>query len=271
MNKLRPQNTLGILGNRGRTGGTLIIGLVIAAITLFRYCSTSTYNEYLGIRQNVSISPEEEIAIGLQSKPMMVQEFGGYDSDQRAQQLVKEVGQRLVQNSVASKTPYQYEFHLLADRNTVNAFALPGGQVFITRALFDRLTDADQLAGVLGHEIGHVIGRHSGERMEKDQLLKGLAGAAGVAMGDAQSAQMAQQVAALIGLKYGREQELQSDDLGVRFMIDAGFKPEKLIDVMEILKMASGGQSKPEFTSSHPDPENRKEMIEAAIKKYRKE
>ncbi|MBK9270534.1 MAG: M48 family metalloprotease [Saprospiraceae bacterium] len=271
MNKLKSQIPLGILGNRGRTGGTLIVGLIIAAVTLFRYCSTSTYNEYLGIRQNVSISPEQEVAIGLQSKPMMVQEYGGYDADQRAQQLVKEIGQRLVQASIASKTPYQYDFHLLADRNVVNAFALPGGQIFITRALFDRLTDVEQLAGILGHEIGHVVGRHSGERMEKDQLLRGLAGAAGVAMGDPNSAQMAQQIAALIGLKYGREQELQSDDLGVRFMMDAGFNPEKLIDVMEILKMASGGQSRPEFTSTHPDPDNRKEMIEAAIKKYRKE
>lgn len=253
----------------GRLGGTLIIALIIAGISLFRYCSTASYNEYLGINQHVSITPDQEIAIGLHSKPAMIQEYGGHDADQRAQELVREVGRRLVQSSVAAQTPYQYEFHLLADPNTVNAFALPGGQVFITRALFDRLTDVDQLAGVLGHEIGHVIARHAGERMEKDNLLQGLAGAAGVAMGDYQSAQMAQQVAALIGLKYGREQELQSDDLGVRFMIEAGFNPEKLIDVMEILKRASGSQERPEFTSTHPDPENRKQKIEEAIQKYK--
>jgi len=254
---------------RGRVGGSLILALIIAGITLFRYCSTSSYNEYLGINQHVSITPDQEIAIGLNNRPAMIEEFGGPDPDVNDQQLVREVGNHLVRSSVASKTPYKFEFHLLADPRTVNAFALPGGQIFITRALFSQLTNEDQLAGVLGHEIGHVIGRHAGERMEKDQLLTGLAGAAGVAMGDQQSAQMAQQFAALIGLSYGRDQELQSDELGVKFMIDAGYKPEALIDVMEILKRASGGASRPEFTSSHPDPENRKQKIEEAIARYR--
>jgi len=105
--------------------------------------------------------------------------------------------------------------------------------------------------------------------MEKDGLLRGLAGAAGVALGDYGASQMAQQVAMLIGLKYGREQELQSDDLGIRFMIDAGYQPEQMIDVMEILKAASGGAQRDEFSSTHPDPENRKEKIIESIQKYR--
>jgi predicted Zn-dependent protease len=258
-----------IRGGGLRLGAPIIIALVIAGFSYFRYCSTETYNEYLGINQHISLTPEQEIAIGLQSKPAMIQEYGGMDPDQRAQALVQETGASLVQNSVASKTPYQYQFHLLADPNTINAFALPGGQIFITRALFNQLQTKDQLAGVLGHEIGHVVARHAGERIEKDQLWQGIAGAAGIAMGDYQSAQAAQQIAALISLKYGRDQELQSDNLGVRFMMDAGFQPEELIGVMEILKKASGGQSREEFTSTHPDPENRKEKIKEAIEQYR--
>jgi predicted Zn-dependent protease len=192
----------------------------------------------LGIEQHVSLTPEQEIAMGLQSLPMMVQQYGGLDPDQRGQNLVKTVGKKLVQNSVAAKTPYQYDFHLLADQETVNAFALPGG--------------------------------HSGERMSKEGLLSGLANAVGIALGDYGAAQMAQQAAALIGLKYGRDQELQSDELGVKFMLDSKYNPEAMIDVMEILKQASGGSSQDEFTSTHPDPDNRKEKIRAAIDKYKK-
>lgn len=252
-----------------RIGAPLFIGLMLAGVSYFKYCASKSYNEYLGVYQHVSITPEEEIALGLESKPAMIKEYGGLDPDQRARAIVQEVGESLYKNSVASQTPYQFEFNLLADPNTINAFALPGGQVFITRALFDKLQNKDQLAGVLGHEIGHVIGRHAGERMQKDGLLQGIAGAVGVAAGDYQTAQAAQQIAALIGLKYGRDQELQSDNLGIRFMLETGYQPEQMIGVMEILKQASGGQRQDEFASTHPDPENRIEKIKEAIDFYR--
>ncbi|MDQ3140881.1 MAG: M48 family metalloprotease [Bacteroidota bacterium] len=270
MSIFRSQNQSSRLGGGiFRLGAPLLIALAIAGFSYFRYCSTKVYNDHLGIYQHVAITPEQEIAIGLQTAPSMIQQHGGIDPDQRSQNMVKEVGNKLVQNSVAAQTPYKYDFHLLAEREMINAFALPGGQVFITRALFDRLQNVDQLAGVLGHEIGHVIGRHAGERMTKDGLLQGLAGAAGVAMGDYNSAQAAQQIAALIGLKYGRDQELQSDFLGVKYMMDSGYNPEELIGVMEILKEASGGKRQEEFTSTHPDPENRKEKILEAIKHHK--
>jgi predicted Zn-dependent protease len=266
------RNSRSSFGGSGlRLGSSLVIAILFASFSYFKYCSAKTFNEYLGIYQHISLSHEQEIAMGLQSKPAMIQEYGGLDPDQRSQQIVVRVGEHLVSSSVAAKTPYPYEFILLADPNIINAFALPGGQIFITRALFNKLQNEDQLAGVLGHEIGHVIGRHSGERMEKDGLLQGLAGAAGVAFGDYNSAQAAQQFAALIGLKYGRDQEIQSDYLGVRFMLESGYKPEEMIGVMEILKAASGGQRQDEFTSTHPDPENRKEKILEAIQKYRSE
>ncbi len=267
-----PQSVVNqMAGGFSRVTAPLLIGLLLAGVSYFRYCSAKTYNEYLGIYQHVSLTPDEEIAIGLQSKPSMIQEYGGIDPDQRAQSIVQEVGNNIYKNSVASKTPYVFEFTLLADAQTINAFALPGGQVFITRALFNELKSKDQLAGVLGHEIGHVIGRHAGERMQKDGMLRGIAGAVGVASGDFQTAQAAQQIAGLIGLKYGRDQELQSDNLGVRFMLESGYQPEEMIKVMEILKQASGGSSGDDFTSTHPDPENRMEKIKEAIDFYRRE
>jgi predicted Zn-dependent protease len=210
------------------------------------------------------MTAEEEIAIGLQSAPQMAQEFGGLYPDQRLQTVVDAVGHKLVQNSLARDTPYQFEFHLLADDQTVNAFALPGGQVFITHALFSRLNEG-QLAGVLGHEIGHVIGRHSAERIADSNFWKQ------VTMGASVGADMGGLVAG-IGqqtlLRNGRGDELESDELGVLLMIQTGYDPNELIRVMEILDEASGPNRVPEFQSTHPSPENRIGRIRAAIDKY---
>jgi len=210
------------------------------------------------------MTAEQEIAIGLQSAPEMAQQHGGLYPDERMQALVDAVGNKLVKRSVARETPYQYEFHLLADDRTINAFALPGGQIFITYALFSQLNEP-QLAGVLGHEIGHVIGRHSAERIAESNFWQTLATGASVG-GD-----MGNLVAG-IGqntlLKNGRGDELESDELGVLFMIQSGYNANEMIAVMEILKAAAGPNRVPEFQSTHPDPENRIEKIKEVIQKY---
>ena len=169
--------------------------------------------------------------------------------------------------SKAAKNPYRddFRFTLLADPKTVNAFALPGGQVFITAALFRDLETEGQLAGVLGHEIGHVIERHGNQRMAQNQLFQGLAAAGGVAGGDANSAQMAQAVAQMVQMKYGRGDELESDKWGVRLTYLAGYDPRAMIGVMEVLDRASGGAAPPEFFSTHPKPANRVEYIKQVI------
>jgi predicted Zn-dependent protease len=212
------------------------------------------------------MSPEQEIAIGLQSTPEIAQQYGGLYPDEKLQAYVDKVGNSLVENSIAKETPYQYDFHLLADDQTINAFALPGGPVFVTYALFKQLNEA-QLAGVLGHEIGHVIGRHSAERIADSEFWQTLSTGASVGadMGG---------VVGSIGqntlLKNGRGDELESDDLGVLFMMKSGYDPEEMIEVMKILKSASGGSDRaPEFQSTHPDPENRIERIRESIEKYR--
>jgi len=259
----------------GRRGGgigiTLLLGLGFAAFTLIKYCSTATYNEITGEKQYISITPDQEVQLGLQSLPHMVQRHGGLHPDPRAQEMVTEVGENLLKNSPEIATMgYQFDFHYLADPNTVNAFALPGGQVFITDALASRLQNKDQLAGVIGHEIGHVVARHGAQRMSKSELIQGLTGAAVLASGDYGTAQALEMIGSVINMKYGRDQELQSDDLGVKYMIMAGYEPQEMKGVMKILKEASGGGSKqPEFFSTHPDPENRMEKIEESIQKYK--
>ena len=249
---------------RGSWKFRILIGLVIVAFALFQKWQNSEKNPYTGRVQNIDMTAEQEIAIGLQSAPEIAKQHGGLYPDQRFQTIVDAVGDKLVNNSMARETPYEYEFHLLADDKTINAFALPGGQIFITYALFKQLNEA-QLAGVLGHEIGHVIGRHSAERIAETNFWRT------VAMGASVGAD-AGGIVAGIGqntlLTNGRDDELESDDLGVRFMIRSGYNPEEMIEVMKILKKAAGPNRVPEFQSTHPDPDNRIEKIREAIEKY---
>lgn len=250
---------------RGKWKIRIFIGLAIVAFAFIQRWSSQEENPYTGRTQTINMSTEQEIAIGLQSAPQIAQQHGGLYPDNQLQNFVDAVGKRLVESSTAAETPYQYEFHLLADGQTVNAFALPGGQIFITHALFSRLNEA-QLAGVLGHEIGHVIGRHSAERIAETNFWKTLS------MGASVGADMGNVVAG-IGqntlLTNGRDDELESDQLGVLIMIQAGYDPEEMIRVMEILKEAAGPNRVPEFQSTHPDPDNRIERIREAIEKYR--
>ena len=249
----------------------LLICLVIAAFALFSYFSSSVYNPVTGEKQHINITEDQEIALGLQAAPQMAEQFGGLHPDQQAQAIVDAVGKNLVASSDASKTNYPFEFHLLTDGETVNAFALPGGQIFITAGLYKRLQTEGQLAGVLGHEIGHVVARHGAERIAKQQLTEGLTGALVLSTYDPsnpstqQTAQVAMVIGQLVNMKFGREDELQSDRLGVRFISQAGYDPRALISVMKILEEASGGARQPEFFSTHPNPENRIEMIQQAI------
>ncbi len=249
---------------RGSWKIRIFIGLAIVAFAFIQRCNNKEENPYTGRIQNINMTADQEIAIGLQSMPEMAQQHGGLYPDERMQAFVDAVGNRLVQNSVARETPYQFDFHLLADDRTINAFALPGGQCFITYALFSQLNEA-QLAGVLGHEIGHVIGRHSAERIAESSFWQTLT------MGASVGGDMGELVGG-IGqntlLKNGRGDELESDELGVLLMIQSGYDPNEMIQVMQILKSAAGPNRVPEFQSTHPDPENRIEKIKKAIEKY---
>lgn len=254
-------------------GPRLLIALVVAGYSLWSFYGNQEFNPITQETQYVDLSPEQEIALGLQAAPQMAQQHGGLHPDPQTRQLVSSLGQQIVRETQVIDSPYQFEFHALADPNTVNAFALPGGQVFITDALLTRLETKGQLAGILGHEIGHVVARHGAEHMAKAKLTQGLTGAAVLATYDPSnpssrnSAAMAALIGQMVNMKFGRDDELESDRLGVRFLARAGYDPRAMIGVMRILAEASGGAGRqPEFFSTHPNPERRVERIEEAIR-----
>ena len=264
---------------RGRGGGSgrfkfmLMIGLAMAAFQTFKFLTNTQTNPVTGEAQRVTWTTEEEVQLGLQSAPQMAAQHGGLHPDQEAQELLDRVGERLSRSEVVQKSGYPYDFHLLADDKVVNAFALPGGQTFITAALFARLENEDQLAGVMGHEIGHVIHRHGAVRTAKSNFIQGLIQSVMIGSGgDHSMAQIANVVGQYANMKYGRDQELESDDWGVRLMMEAGYDPLQMIKVMDILEEASGGAgNKPEFQSTHPSPENRRQKILDCVEKYKKQ
>jgi predicted Zn-dependent protease len=251
--------------------GRIVIALIVVAVSLVSYYSKRAPNEITGEVQHVDLSPQQEIALGLQAAPEMAQEYGGLHPDQQAQRIVAETCKRLLAKSAAGKAPYQFDCHLLADENTVNAFALPGGQVFATAGLVGRLKTPGQLAAVLGHEIAHVVARHGAEHIAKQKLQQGLTGAAVLATYDPNnpasrnSAAMAALIGNLVGLRYGRTDELEADKLGLRFMSEAGYDPRAMIELMKILEEASPGARPSEFFSTHPNPENRIQRIQQII------
>jgi predicted Zn-dependent protease len=249
----------------------LLVAIAVALFGIIGYYSRTSINPVTGEKQHVAgITPEQETALGLQSAPQMIYQMGGeVPAEDPEAQTVRRIGAYVHDHSSAAQSPYQYQYHLLADQSTINAFALPGGQVFITKALYDRLVDEAELAGVLGHETGHVVERHAAQQMAKGQLGQSLVAATGIyasRRGDGSglaAAMIADLVNNTIMLHYSREDESQADACGLRFMTESGFDPRAMIDVMKILEQVTRSTGRPpEFMVTHPYPEHRIQAIQ---------
>jgi predicted Zn-dependent protease len=247
----------------------VVAGLVIAVVGVVIYMARTEVNPVTGRRQHIGMGVEEEKSLGLQAAPQMAREMGGAldpGRDPRAAEVAR-IGRRVVDQSDAARSPYygNYHFYLLNDPKTVNAFALPGGQVFITRGLYEKLDDEAELAGVLGHEVGHVVNRHAAEHMAQGQLGKVLTTAVGVGASGDQRGRDAFAAAAMVNqfaqLKFSRSDESEADSAGLDYMAEAGFDPSAMLDVMRILKDASSGGRQPEILATHPLPETRLNRI----------
>jgi beta-barrel assembly-enhancing protease len=260
-------------GGGSRINLRLIIGIAVILFGVISYYGHESVNPTTGEKQHVAMSADDEIALGLQSAPQMAAQMGGDipATDPRAQE-VSRVGQRIVHRSEARKSPYKYQYHLLGDTQTVNAFALPGGQIFITLGLYRKLNDEAELAAVLGHETGHVVERHVAQQIEKSRLGQSIVLGSGIAASGQRNGfatwAMADLANEMLQLKFSREDESQADQRGLEFMTDAGYDPRAMIDLMNILKKVGAGGSTPEFLQTHPDPGNRIEAIQSWMRDH---
>ena len=235
-------------------------------------CAT---NPVTGGTDIVTMSEAQEIELGRKMHPQILQQYGRFD-DEELQQYVNEVGQRI---AVKSHRPnLQYTFTVL-DSEDVNAFALPGGYVYITRGIMAYLNSEAELAAVLGHEIGHVTARHS-VRQQTGATAAGVgAMVVGILTGSGDLANVANMAGSALVSGYGRDMELEADELGAEYLNRIGYEPEAMIDVVRLLKnqemleiqMARQENRKPHVYhgvfASHPDNDTRlREVVQAANK-----
>lgn len=264
------------MDDNNRISGRLIGALFVAGIGLMMYFMQVQQNPVTGERQHISISPDQEIRLGLQSAPAMTRKMGGEIATTDPRHLeVEKIGNFLATHTLAKKSPWKFQFHLLADKDTVNAFALPGGQIFITMGLLNKLQTEAQLAGVLSHEMGHVIERHSAEQMAKSQLGQSLIMAVGVGASDPDnpnSAMKATMIASMVNhmmqLRYSRKDESEADLWGLKLMSEAGYDPKAMVQVMKILEAAGGGGQSIEMFQTHPNPELRIKDINDYLREH---
>lgn len=245
-----------------RNSWTRWIAATLMAATLV---ACSTVNPATGKKEFTPfMSPSDEINVGRQEHPNVVKEFGGVYDDPKVGGYVAAVGGRLAANS--EMPDLEFTFTVL-NSPIVNAFALPGGYVYVTRGILSLFNSEAELASVLGHEIGHVTARHTAKRYNQS-MFAGLLGAGiGVALGSQAAGDLFAYGSQLYLLSYSRDQEYQSDGLGIRYMNRAGYDPYASADMLRALqaqdtleaKLAAGeGRSRPpEFFSTHPNTENR--------------
>ncbi len=205
----------------------IVLGLGVALIA--SGCAT---NPVTGKSDFVLMSEEREIALGVQSNEQILKQYNVYEHPQ-LQSYVNRLGQKLANQSHRSHLDFHFT---LLDSPEVNAFALPGGYVYITRGIMAYMNNEEQLAGVLGHEIGHVTARH-GVRQHGAQTAAGLIGLiATIATGSQQVAQASSQFGGALIRGYGRSHELEADRLGAEYLALTDYDPEKMLGVVGILK-----------------------------------
>jgi predicted Zn-dependent protease len=215
------------------------------------------------------VSESQEVDMGKQAAQEVDQTLGLY-KDAKLEAYVAKLGQSLAQQTSRKNLPWQ--FHIVEDPG-VNAFALPGGPVYVTRGILGALMTEAQLAGVMGHECGHIAARHSANQISKAQVAQ-----LGLGLGSVLSPQIASlsQVASaglqVLFLKFSRDDERQADKLGFAYMTNDGYDPRQMVDLFKTLERVSalaGGSKVPEWLQTHPDPQNRERDAQERLKEVK--
>ncbi len=244
--------------------------VILIALTMTLSCATRDPGDPLKPGYN-TFSKEQDIEIGKENAAEVRKQVDVVKNP-RLQAYVKEVGQRLAQQPEADDYPYEFT---LINEPTINAFALPGGPIFIHSGLLEATDNEAQLAGVLAHEISHVALRHGTSQASKAQMIQLPAVLAGAVLGNGGALSQIGQVGVGLGLealmmKYSRGAEKEADALGAHIMSGAGYDPLQMAKFFEKLA-AEGGSRPPVFLSSHPDPGHRTELVQAEVATFPKE
>ncbi len=227
---------------------------VSAVLFLFNSCAT---NPVTGKKDVILVSEGQELSMGQQADPEIVAQFGRYPNE-TLQKFINDKGQQMA--AISHRNNIKYEFKVL-DSPVINAFAVPGGYVYFTRGIMAHFNNEAQFAGVLGHEIGHVAARHSAQQQSKSILAQvGLVVGIVAVPELAQFAQAASQGVGLLFLKFGRDDERESDRLGVEYSTKIGYDATEMADFFMTLQRnqeSSGAAGIPDFMSTHPNPGDR--------------
>ena len=214
-------------------------------------------NPVTGQKELMLMSEQQEIALGQQSDPAILAQFGTYQ-DEKLQKFIEEKGKKMAAVSHRPHLPYEFK---IVDSPVVNAFAVPGGYVYFTRGIMAHFNNEAEFAGVLGHEIGHVTARHSARQYSNAQLAQVLFVGGMIASKEfRQFASEAQQAMGLLFLKFGRDNESESDRLGVEYSTKIGYDAQEMAGFFETLNrlsVKSGAGEVPTFLSTHPHPIDR--------------
>lgn len=250
-------------------GSNLCIRLTLASLVLFVF-SDCAYNPVSGKKELSFMSDQQERALGKQSDPSIIATYGLYENEE-LQAFINEKGKEMA--AISHRTDLDYQFRIL-DSPIINAFAVPGGYVYFTRGILAHFNNEAEFAGVLGHEIGHITARHSAKQYTRQILGQGIL-VAGILLSPEvrQYANQASQAMQLVFLKFGRDQESQSDKLGVQYSSQIGYDAHHMANFFNTLHQmrAESGATMPNFLSTHPDPLDRYKKVGQMATKYQNE
>lgn len=241
-----------------------VIRILLCAVLAGAFTGCAV-NPATGERQIALIGEAQEVRMGREAAEQIRAQIGLYD-DAALQAYVERVGQALAAKSERPDLPWSFT---VVDDPTVNAFALPGGQIFVTRGILAHFNSEAELAAVLGHEIGHVTGRHSVEQMSKAQLAQLGLGLGSVVSPNVRAlGNVIGQGVGLLFLKHGRDAEREADRLGLRYMVRGDYTPSAALDVFTMLDrqtQAAGSARLPDWLSTHPAPADRRAGLQDVI------
>jgi predicted Zn-dependent protease len=227
--------------------GLLIIVLILGL------CAGCAVNPISGEEELILFKPEDDVKLGLHYAPQVEKELGGRIADERLQVYIDRVGQRIA--GVGHRPDLEYHFTAV-EHESINAIAVPGGYVFITRGLLEKMTSEAQLAGILGHEVAHVVARDSAAAISRQYGMGVLLLAVQVSGAPGGAVQAAAFTEQILSLRYSRKDEKEADLAGLDYMVRAGYNPYGMVETMQMLQEQQTVRPI-EFFSTHPLPENR--------------